>query len=51
MDPKITYALAQLAAAVQELFQLGHLAYADPGEPNVVSELFFLLRPRFWMPF
>jgi hypothetical protein len=23
------------------------LAYADPGEPNVVSELFFLLRPRF----
>ena len=47
MNPKVTHALAQLVVATQELFQLGYLAYADPGEPNVVSELFFLLRPRF----
>jgi len=32
---------------VHELFQLEHLAYADPGEPNVVAELFVLLRLRF----
>lgn len=47
MNTKVTHVLAQLAAAVQELFQLEHMAYADPGEPNVVSELFFLLRPHF----
>jgi hypothetical protein len=47
MNRKVTHALTQLAAAAQELFQLEYLAYADPGEPNVVSELFSLLRPRF----
>lgn len=41
------YALTQLVAAVRELFHLDHLAYAAPGEPNVVAELFALLRPRF----
>lgn len=41
------FALEQLAAAVQELFQLEYLVRTDPGEPHVVSELHALLRPRF----
>jgi hypothetical protein len=47
MNPSVDLALSQLAAAVQELLQLERLVYADPGERHVVSELFFLLRPRF----
>jgi hypothetical protein len=39
--------LEQLASAVLELFDDANLAYANPGEPHVVSELFALLRPRF----
>lgn len=47
MNPKVVHALTQLVEAVRELFQLEQLVYADPGEPNVVSELFAMLRPRF----
>lgn len=47
MNPTVHSALAQLAEATNELFQAQHLVYADPREPNVVAELFYLLRPRF----
>ncbi|MDR7099339.1 hypothetical protein J2X04_001686 [Lysobacter niabensis] len=47
MRPNVPAALEQLALAVLKLFEDANLAYADPGEPHVVSELFALLRPRF----
>lgn len=47
MKADVPIALEQLAAAVQELFQLEYLVRTNPGEPHVVSELHALLRPRF----
>lgn len=47
MKANVPAALEQLAAAILELFDDTNLAYANPGEPHVVSELFALLRPRF----
>ncbi|RDZ28003.1 hypothetical protein [Lysobacter silvisoli] len=47
MKASVPETLEQLAAAVLELFGDANLAYADPGEPHVVSELFALLRVRF----
>jgi len=47
MKASVPGTLEQLAAAVLELFDDANLAYADPGEPHVVSELFALLRLRF----
>lgn len=47
MNPKIVNALTQLSQAVRQIFQFEQLVYADPGERNVVSELFAMLRPYF----
>ncbi|MBA2238861.1 MAG: hypothetical protein H0W24_09245 [Lysobacter sp.] len=43
----VAVSLNLLADAVRQLFNIETLAFADPGEPHVVSELFYLLRPRF----
>jgi len=47
MKANVPEALEQLAQAVLELFEDANMAYANPGERHVVSELFALLRPRF----
>lgn len=47
MSPEVANPLSQLVAAVRDLLHLEDLSYADPGERNVVAELFALLRPCF----
>ncbi|WP_313223349.1 hypothetical protein [Pseudoxanthomonas mexicana] len=47
MNANAIEALELLASATRELLANSDLSYAVPGERNVVSELFFLLRPRF----
>jgi hypothetical protein len=47
LDANVLDVLEKLAVAVRELFENGDLAYADPGERHVVSELHLLLRPKF----
>jgi hypothetical protein len=47
MNANVPQTLKQLVIAVQALFENDDLAYAAPGEPHVVSELFALLRPQF----
>lgn len=47
MPQDVHDALSRFAVAVRDLLTLDTLRYADPGEQNVVSELFVRLREQF----